>query len=112
MILILIHPVNDPFKYSGKLGYQALKPNWYFYCTNLQKLGTCKYPEIWRACSFYRPNLIKLKPSDEKPANFAGLMRSANFPPTTTTLSTYRTTTADVCGLEQGFKHSNLDYDV
>ena len=35
-----------------------------------------------------------------------------NFPPTTTTLSTYRTTTADVCGLEQGFKHSNLDYEV
>ena len=56
MILILEHPVNDPFKYSGKLGYQALKPNWYFYCTNLQKLGTCKYKNINKI-----PNTVQLE---------------------------------------------------
>ena len=38
MILILEHPVNDPFKYSGKLGYQALKPNWYFVSTSNKRL--------------------------------------------------------------------------
>ena len=56
VILILEHPVNDPFKYSGKLGYQALKPNWYFYCTNLQKLGTCKYKNINKI-----PNTVQLE---------------------------------------------------
>ena len=56
MILILKHPVNDPFKYSGKLGYQALKPNWYFYCRNLQKLGTCKYKNINKI-----PNTVQLE---------------------------------------------------